>query len=103
MSWDWGEIFGSGGLIAGISWLRFREKDEADVTDQLNAVALRQLKDLERRLDKVQRALDRETQRSQRLSDALDAHRSWDIEVLDRLRALGITDIPAPPKLWVAA
>jgi uncharacterized membrane-anchored protein len=99
---NWGAIFGSGGLVAGavmsmIAWLRFRPKDKAEVTEQLNAVALRQLNSLEARLTKAEASLDSEKAKSQRLEAQLDEHRKWDIIVLDRLHALGIDDIPAPP------
>lgn len=102
---NWGALFGSGGLVAGvlmaiITWLRFRPKDKAEVTAQLNGIAMRQLADFEKRLDKAELALDDEKAKSRRLEAQLDEHRQWDILVLDRLHELGIDDIPAPPKLW---
>ena len=103
---DVGSLVGSSGLVGGvlvslITWLRLRPKDRVDATVTLSDAALRQLENIEKRLAATEAALSNERSKSQRLEEALDQHRQWDILVLDKLHELGITDIPTPPKLWV--
>lgn len=69
---------------------------------QVAAIATR-LASAEAKLDAAEAKLDESDRRNRGLQAALEEHRRWDIMVGDRLRALGVTDIPNPPSLWVQA
>lgn len=98
---NWNVIFQVAVLLASVGagggiFTAFlgRSKVHAEATAVLTGISSNQIKDLQKDLERMQ------TQQH-RLQKALFAHQAWDLNMMRRLDALGITDMPTPPDIFL--
>jgi hypothetical protein len=87
-------LLGGGGVVALTKAITGRRKRKIDEAKEIAGMAHQEAKDVRTELDEIRESI-------RQFRRALDAHSRWDRDVIRRLELQGVTDIPAPPEIWI--
>jgi DNA-binding transcriptional regulator GbsR (MarR family) len=87
-------LAGGGGIVALTKAFTGRRKRKIDEAKDIASMAHQEAKDVRTELEEIRSSI-------RQFRRALDAHSRWDRDVIRRLELQGVTDIPAPPEIWI--